>query len=116
MQDLQLVHVSRPHRPANAKTLLLVGLRDLARGLAETGSERAFLGRELTMWKCTCGSGSEVSWVPLPGGGLGSSYVINHLVRDGAVVLEEIEVRGLGGSGQFLDHGLLKEELSACRP
>ncbi|MBE3049194.1 hypothetical protein IMZ48_43195 [Candidatus Bathyarchaeota archaeon] len=49
-------------------------------------------------------------------GGTRASYVINHLVRDGAVVLEEIEVRGLGGRGQLLDHGLLKEEMSACRP
>ena len=39
-------------------------------------------------------------------------YVIYHLMRDGAVVLEEVVIARLGGGGYLLYHGLLHDGTS----
>ena len=100
-QSLELLHVGAGGRPVDAKTLGLIGLGDLGRLVNRC---RVLKGRNCI----PCGSGPRILLVILipkiPWHG--STYVVNLLVGNGAVVLEDVVVRRACGVDKLLERRL----------
>jgi hypothetical protein len=111
VESLELVHICCLGRPANAQPLLLVGLGDLNISLVYNLTAISKLRSNHLSYEYNIPCGSEPKqthqhytiskWAI-------QTYMVNNLVRNPAIVLQDIEISRTTSLGNLLCNGLYK--------